>query len=314
MRLHRVRVVAVLVLALITVLVAAPSCRSVAHRSAHRSAGPSAAQPGELTSRGGHKLLVILLENHSGAQAMHSMPNLRFWANHFGQASNYHAIAHPSLPNYLAIWGGSTFGVTSDCSVGTSGCRPRAPSVFSQTIAAGRSARAYEESMGRDCQTTTAGRYAARHGPWPYWLDARERRLCRANDVPSGTTRSGALATDVKAGTLPVTGELTPDFCNDGHDCPLSTADHWLKGWVTALRAGPDWRHGRLTIVITFDEDDYTTVNKVAFVVLDPRLSHVVVRLACNHFCLTRWLDENARVPLLRRASSAPDLRGAFHL
>jgi len=189
-----------------------------------------------------------------------------------------------------------------------------APTVFSQTIAAGRTARAYQESMTQRCQTATAGRYAARHGPWPYWLGAHERSLCRANDVPAGTTGRGALVHDIRTGALPVTGELTPDFCNDGHDCPLSTADRWLRRWVSVLRAGSDWRYGRLTIVITFDEDDYSAANKVAFVVLDPRLSHTVVRRACDHYCLTRWLDENARVRLLRHAASAPDLRAAFHL
>lgn len=299
---RRHRVVPVLVLALTTLLVAAPSCRSVTRRAGERAA---AAQ---------HKLLVIILENHSGAEAMHSMPNLRHWAHRFGQASDYHAVSHPSLPNYLAIWGGSTFGVTSDCSVGATGCRPAAPSVFAQTIASGRTARAYEESMTRRCQAATAGRYAARHGPWPYWLGRHERRLCRAHDVPAGTTARGALIHDIRAGALPVTGELTPDFCDDGHDCSLAQADRWLQPWVSALRAGPDWRNGRLTIVITFDEDDYTAANKVAFVVLDPRLSHVVVHRACNHYCLTRWLDENAHVRPLRRAGSAADLRAAFHL
>ena len=188
---------------------------------------PTAARPAAAVGHQ-HKLLVILLENHSGAEAMRSMPNLRRWAHRFGQAIDYHAITHPSLPNYLAIWGGSTFGVTSDCSVGARGCRPAAPSVFARTIDAGRTARAYEQSMTRRCQSATAGRYAARHGPWPYWLGSHERRLCRANDLPAGTATSGAFAHDVATGRLPVTGELTPDFCNDGHDCPLSTADRWL--------------------------------------------------------------------------------------
>ena len=288
------------VLAVTVLLVAAPSCRSAARTSA--------AVPQR------HKLLVIMLENHSGAEAMRAMPTLRNWAHRYGQAVDYHAITHPSLPNYLAIWGGGTFGVRSDCSVGAPGCRPAAPSVFAQTIAAGRTARAYQESMGRRCQSATAGRYAARHGPWPYWLSAREQRLCRTDDVPAGTRTRGAFAHDVASGTLPVTGELTPDFCHDGHDCSLSTADRWLGQWVAKARSGPDWRHGRLTIVITFDEDDGSAANRVAFVVLDPRLSHVVVRRACNHYALTRWLDENAGVRLLRHAAGAVDLRAAFGL
>lgn len=261
-----------------------------------------------------HKLLVIVLENHSEREALAQMPHLAGWAHRYGRATDYFALAHPSLPNYLAIFGGSTFGVTSDCSVGHPGCVPPAPSVFGQTISAGKTARAYQESMTTNCQTTTAGRYAARHSPWPYWTNAAERRECRAFDVPSGTVQHGALARDVATATLPVTGELTPDFCDDGHDCSLSTADGWLARWVPELMSGRDYRSGHLTIVVTFDEDDSSQANRVAFVVIDPRLHHKVVARRCTHYCLTRWLDANAGVRLLRNASRAPSLRAAFGL
>lgn len=262
----------------------------------------------------GHKLLVVVLENHGRSEALQQMPHLRGWAKRYGQATNYDAITHPSLPNYLAIFGGSTFGIHSDCGVGEHSCVPAAPSVFGQTLAAGRTARAYQESMSQPCQTGSGNQYAARHGPWPYWLARNERRLCGANDVPAGTTHSGRLITDVRRGRLPVTGELTPNVCHDAHDCSLSTADRWLAGWIPKLMSGPDYRHRRLTIVITFDENDGSGPNKVAFVVIDPRLSHVVVRRPANHYALTRWLDENAGVRLLRNAASAPDLRRAFGL
>jgi phosphatidylinositol-3-phosphatase len=262
----------------------------------------------------GHKLLVIMLENHGRSEALRQMPHLRAWARHYGQATDYHAITHPSLPNYLAIFGGSTFGISSDCSVGARGCVAAAPSVFAQTIAAGRTARTYEESMTRPCQTATAGEYAARHGPWPYWVNAHERRLCQGHDVPAGTPRGGTLRTDVRAGRLPVTGELTPNFCHDGHDCPLRTADTWLAAWVPQLMSGPDYRNHRLTIVITFDEDDGSSADKVAMVVIDPRLSHRVVRTRCDHYCLARWLADNAHVRPLRHAARAPDLGRVFGL
>ena len=262
----------------------------------------------------GHKLLVLVFENHGRGQAMQQMPHLRYWANRYGQATDYYAITHPSLPNYLAIFGGSTFGVHSDCSAGSSGCVPAAASVFAQTIAAGRTARAYQESMGRPCQTDSAGDYAARHGPWPYWTGPRERHLCQAEDVPAGTPGGGALLTDIRRGRLPVTGELTPNLCHDGHDCPLSVADRWLAGWMPKLMSGPDYRNHRLTIVITFDENDGSGPNRVALVVIDPRLSHVVVRQRCTHYCLARWLAENAQVRPLRQAAQARDLGRAFGL
>jgi acid phosphatase len=257
--------------------------------------------------------MVILLENHSQAQALAQMPHLSTWSATYGHATDYHAITHPSLPNYLAIWGGSTFGVTDDCSVSAS-CKGDAPSVWGQTLAAGETAKAYQESMPSNCQTGDTGDYAPRHGPWPYWIDATERSACQANDVPSGTTSSGPLASDIAAGTLPVTGEITPNLCNDAHDCSLSTADTWLADWVPALMAGPDYTSGRLTILITFDEDDSSQGNTVAFVAIDPRLSGVTVSGRFDHYSLTRWLDDNAGVAPLRNAATAGDLRSAFGL
>ena len=85
-------------------------------------------------------------ENHSEAEALGQMPTLAGYADQYGQATNYFAIAHPSLPNYVAIWSGDTQGITSDCSVG-SGCQPSGPTVWGQTLAAGETAKAYQESM-----------------------------------------------------------------------------------------------------------------------------------------------------------------------
>lgn len=262
----------------------------------------------------GHKVLVFIEENHSLSEALSQMPHLSSWANTYGQATNYFAVAHPSLPNYLAIWGGSTFGVTSDCSVGASGCIPTAPSVFGQTLAAGKSARAYQESMTSNCQTGGSGNYAPRHGPWAYWVDSTERNGCSANDVPSGTTSSGNLLNDINAGSLPVTGEVTPNLCNDAHDCSLATADNWLAAWIPKVMAGPDYTSGRLTIIITFDEDDSSQGNKVPFVVIDPHVAAKSVTATFNHYSLARWLENNAGVTTLRNAATAPDLRAAFGL
>jgi phosphatidylinositol-3-phosphatase len=260
-----------------------------------------------------HKLLVFLEENHSRAEAMTSMPHLASWASRFGQATAYNAIRNPSLPNYLAIWGGDTFGVTTTCDVGTAGCVAAAPSVWGQTIAAGLTAKAYQEDMPSNCATSDAGDYAPRHGPWPYWTDATERSWCNQFDVPLGTTTSGNLRADVDNGSLPVTGEVTPNLCNDAHDCSLGTADGWLNDWIPIVMNGPDYQAGNLTIVITFDEGTDTD-NNVAFVVIDPRLSGKTVTTPVNHYSLTRWLDDNAGVSHLRKASTAVDLKAAFGL
>jgi phosphatidylinositol-3-phosphatase len=276
--------------------------------SSSRTPSPTSSAP----SPSGHKLMVIVLENHSESEAFAQMPHLAGYAAGYGQATNYFAVTHPSLPNYLAIGGGSTFGVSDDGS--PSSHQISGQSVFDQTVAAGETAKTYAETMPSTCDLSNSGSYAVKHNEWAYFNGAAERANCQAGDVPMGSTTSGNLLTDINAGNLPVTGQMTPNLCNDAHDCSLTTADSWLARWIPELTAGPDYTTGRLTIVITFDEDDSSQNNKVALVVIDPRLHGKTVSGSFNHYSLTRWLDDNAGVSRLRNAASAPDLRAAFGL
>lgn len=260
----------------------------------------------------GYKVMVIIDENHSQTEAITLMPHLAGWAATYGKATNYVAVTHPSLPNYLAIAGGSTFGVTDDN--GPSSHPISGDSVFDQTISLGLSAKTYAEGMTSNCMLSNTGRYAVKHNPWAYFNGATQRANCNANDIPLGTTTSGNLLNDINAGALPNTGMMIPDLCNDAHDCTLTTADNWLGDWVPKLMAGPDYTSGNLTIVVTFDEDDSTAGNNVAFVIIDPRLNGTVVSSAANHYSLTRWLDANVGAPLLRNAATASDLKTAFGL
>ncbi len=273
------------------------------------AAGTSlAATPAAATAP--HKLLVIIEENHSQAQALSQMPYLDSLANQYGKATAYTAVAHPSLPNYLAIAGGSTYGVTDD--KGPTVHPISGPSVFGQTLALGLTAKTYAESMPSNCKMPGGTTYAIRHNEWTYFTD--ERTQCKANDVPLGTLSAGALSDDARLGHLPVTGQITPNICNDAHNCSLATADTWLRGWMPRLLAGPDYTSGNLTIIVTFDEDDHASGNNVAFVVIDPRLSGKVVTLPATHYSLTRWYEDNAGAAYLNNAATAPDLKGAFGL
>ncbi|HVU74039.1 MAG TPA: alkaline phosphatase family protein, partial [Mycobacteriales bacterium] len=228
------------------------------------AAAPAAVTVPASAGRAPTKLLVIVEENEAEVPALAHMPYLASQARRFGYTTHYHAITHPSLPNYLAIAGGSTFGVTDD---GYPSSHPASGrSIFDQALAVKRRARTYAESMPGPCTLVSAGRYAVKHNPWAYFTGSRA--ACRQGDVPAGTTASGALRTDVRAGRLPAIGLVIPDICDDGHDCALSTSDAWLRGWLPVIMAGPDWTSGKLAIVITFDEDDHSDNNRVLTVVL----------------------------------------------
>ncbi len=264
------------------------------------------------SSSGGHKLMLIVLENHSESEALAQMPHLSGWAHTYGLATSYFAVTHPSLPNYLALGGGSTFGVTDDNPPSSHPISGQ--SVFDQTMAMGRTAKTYAESMPSNCDLSSSGEYAVKHNEWAYFSASAERTHCKADDVPMGTTSSGNLLSDINASRLPATGQMTPNLCNDGHDCQLSTVDNWLAGWIPKLMNGPDYAAGRLTILITFDEDDGSQGNRVALVAIDPRLHGKSVSGTFNHYSVTRWFDSNIGATKLRNAATAADLRAAFGL
>src|SRR5256884_9210037 len=95
-------------------------------------------------------IFTIVMENHSYGQIIGSgsAPYINSLAAKYGLATNYFAVAHPSLPNYLALTGGSTFGITSDCTT----CFVSAPNIAKDRVdASGRSWKAYMESMPRPC-------------------------------------------------------------------------------------------------------------------------------------------------------------------
>ena len=258
------------------------------------------------------KVLVIVEENHTETSALRGMPYLAQLARTYGHTTAYKAVTHPSLPNYLAIAGGSTFGVKDDAS--PSAHHVKGASVFDQAVAAGRSAEVYAESMPSACALKPRGRYAVKHNAWAYFSDKTSRADCREHDVPAGTTRAGALHRDLRAGTLPTIGELIPNLCHDAHDCSLATADSWLRTWINAIQTGADWKAGRLAVVITFDEDDRKGTNTVLTTVVAPHTKHVVSRAKYTHYSLTRYLDHLIGAPLLRKAAEARSLRPAFHL
>ncbi|MFT4264139.1 MAG: alkaline phosphatase family protein [Nocardioides sp.] len=270
---------------------------------------PSASPPGAPTaadrSQTVEKLLVFVVENHSLDQMQSQMPYTRGLAEQYGYANNFVALTHPSLPNYLAIAGGSTFGVHDDGP--PSAHSASGSSVFGAAIDAGKTARLYAEAMTTACQRESHGTYAVKHNPWAYFVD--ETAQCQRDDVPLDR-----LANDVNSGSLPTVGMVIPDMCNDAHDCPLSRADDWMKRYVGIVLTGPDWRSGRLAVVITADEDDWRHGNKILTVVVHPSLHHAVVTDRLDHYSLSQAYATLAGIQPLGRARSAAPLLSAFGL
>lgn len=234
------------------------------------------------------KLLVFVVENHSLDQMRGQMPRMVALAQRYGYATDFHAITHPSLPNYVVMTSGSQHGVNNDDP--PSRWRLAGHSIFGRALASGHTAGAYADSMPGNCHTENAGPYYVRHNPWTYFTS--ERAQCRRGD------RSiGALAGDVAAGRLPNAGFVAPDACHDAHNCALSTADNWIADKVAMVMSGPDWRSGRLAIVVTADEDDTHSGNVVLTVVLHPSQHHHVVTTRLDHYSLYGLYEDVLGLP-----------------
>ena len=304
---------AVLAVAAASVASPPPAARSIrlnAQPVALRVA-PAAAATATSTIRPS-KVLVVVEENHTEGSALRGMPALATMARSHGYTTSYRAVTHPSLPNYLAMIGGSTFGINDDRAPSTH--HLSGPSALDRVLAAGGTAKVYAEAMPGRCVRFSAGSYAVKHNPWAYFSDAGPRASCARFDVPAGTTQAGPLRADIAAGTLPQVGLVIPDVCHDAHSCPLATADRWLASWLAVTMRGPDYIAGRLAIVVTFDEADGAGSNTVLTVIIAPHGLHGVSTAAYTHYSLTRLLAEMSGTAPLRAASTARSLRKPFLL
>jgi hypothetical protein len=136
---------------------------------------------------------------------------------------------------------------------------------------------------------------------------------CPLWDVPLGSLTSGALHEDVAGGHLPAYAFVTPDACHDMHGAPgcpgdlVAAADDWLAMWLPRILAGPDYRAGRLVIVLTWDEGS-TSSNHIPTIVVAPSAHGLRVTSSVTHCGLLAMEEQVLGLPLLgcARAASSP--------
>ena len=256
------------------------------------------------------------MENHEYGSVIGSAaaPYVNSLAASYGLATNYYAASHPSLPNYLALTAGSTFGIASDCTT----CYVSATNIADQVEGSGRSWKAYMEDMPAPCYLgASSGNYAMKHDPFLYYNDIRNNApRCAAHVVPF--TQFG---TDLASGQVPNFSWITPNMCNDTHDCSVATGDAWLHNVVPAITGSAAFRNGGV-LFITWDEGSSSAGccadawgGHVATLVISPRvISGYRSAIAENHYGLLRTIEDGFRLGHLGAAawSSNTALREYF--
>jgi hypothetical protein len=192
-------------------------------------------------------IIMIVLENrdYSNTIGNEKMPFLNELAGKYVLLSDYYALTHPSLPNYIALMSGDTQNITSDCH----SCFVNQPNLADSIEASGRSWKAYLEGMPSSCFLGDQGEYAQKHNPLLYFDSIRlDANRCQKSILPLT-----ALETDLAANQLPNFSFIMPDLCNSGHDCTGDKADNWVKNMVGKLQSSPALGSNSL-IIVTFDE------------------------------------------------------------
>lgn len=193
-------------------------------------------------------VMIVMIENREFGDVAgnRKMPNFNRWAGQYALLTQYHAITHPSLPNYLALVSGDFFGIQKDCV----DCFVKAPSLPDLLEASGRSWKAYVEGLpAAGFLGSSSGRYAMKHNPFIYFEAIRKdpERLNRSV-VPLAE-----LELDLVKGSLPDYAFIVPDMCDSAHDCGLDITDAWLGRVVGSILRSAAFDDTSL-LVLTFDE------------------------------------------------------------
>jgi acid phosphatase len=251
-------------------------------------------------------VFVIVMENHEYEDIIGSpsAPYVNALAQQYGVARSDFAVTHPSLPNYMALTAGGTF-FPDDCV----GCTTAAVNLFDRIEASGRTWTAYMEDMPAPCTTTDSGLYVARHNPFVHYSDI----VGNAARCSNGVVPFSRFSSDLSANSLSSFVWITPNVCNDMHDCPVATGDAWLQSLVPQILQSPAFANSVLFIV--WDEGTTTAGGggHIPLIVASPMTpAGTQVGQAATHYSLLRTIEDAWGLSPLGQSASAAALSGFF--
>jgi len=251
-------------------------------------------------------VLVVVLENKGQANVLGNpeAPNFNSWAKRYAVLSNYGGVAHPSLPNYLAMISGSTHGITTDCTT----CLVSGRNLAGTLERAHLSWKAYAEGLPRPGFTGgSSGRYAKKHVPFLYFKDVVSKPAQLRRVVPLRQ-----FARDLAAGRLPSFSLIVPNLCHDMHDCSVETGDRWLGGFLTPLLRNPALAHSAF-FVVTDEPTSKQATDAVPALALGPLLKAGSRHSGrTSHYGLLRTIEDAWGLPRLGHSRQAKPITGVW--
>lgn len=231
-------------------------------------------------------VVVVVHENSNYEEIIGSSqaPYINQLASGGASFTDFHGETHPSQPNYMAMFSGSTQGVTGD-ECPPPGSPYSADNLGRQLIDVGATWGSYNEDwQAGNPGACTSGSYARKHNPWLSF-----------SNVPANTTYTAAqFPTDYAQ--LPTISYVIPNQCNDMHDrlfnpnCGISTGDTWTRNKLSGYA---EWAktHNSL-LVVTWDEDNFRSENRIATVLYGANVKPGQYAGRKDHYSLLRTFED----------------------
>ncbi|MGG2027179.1 alkaline phosphatase family protein [Gottfriedia sp. S16(2024)] len=223
-------------------------------------------------------IVIVIEENHAKQQIMgnHSAPYINSLMNLGANLTNYHAIEHPSQPNYLDLFSGSNQGVTDDALPKT---KFSTDNLASELIEKKLTFAGYSEdlpSIGFNGEYNK--NYARRHNPWANFTNVPKKANQPLENFPTNFSK------------LPTVSFIIPNLQNDMHDGTIKQGDQWLKKQIGAY---VKWaKTNNSLLIVTWDEDDLSHNNKIPTVFVGPMVKKGQFNENLNHFDLLHTIED----------------------
>lgn len=254
------------------------------------------------------RVVIIVLENADYERAIQD-PNLTALAAHGASFTNFHALFHPSYPNYLAMIAGTDFGVHRGGSfLGDKQVNfpddARHKTIADRLVAAGLDFKQYAEELpAATCPWELSGQripegrgnYARRHVPFLSFREVQQKFCDRVIRVDSSKSNN-YFAEDAKKG-LVAYSFYTPNLNHDGHDTTVQVAGEWVRKFLDRTFA-EKLRAGTL-VVITFDESGGNEDNRIFTLFLGDMVKDAsqqdpaALNRRYTHYSVLRTIEDN---------------------
>lgn len=222
-------------------------------------------------------VVVVVEENRSYSEILHtsSAPYIHSLASSGAVFTNAHGVSHPSQPNYLAMFSGTTEHVTDDSTPHSFS----SPSLWSTLHRVGKSFVGYSEDLPMAGFTGDShGAYARKHNPWVNF-----------SNVPVVDNQPlSAFPSDFRK--LPTVSYVIPNLNNDMHDGSIRSGDKWLKKYLSTYVAWAQTHNSLL--IVTWDEDDGSSDNHTPLLIVGPMVKPGAYGENIDHYNVLRTLED----------------------